>query len=165
MKTKPHPKHDGILVRDDGCIYIPAKPGHVAHWTYGYPNAKGYLCVGINRKMYKVHKLVAETFLDNPDGLPTVDHIDRDKNNNRVENLRYASFKTQADNTFRVESSVTKYGIRKCDDVCAYIRSRRKVDPIYAENQRECARAWRAKMKRLGYVKREIDGKQVYVKA
>lgn len=38
-----------------------------------------------------VHRLVALTFLPNPDNLPDVDHIDRDKRNNSVANLRWVT--------------------------------------------------------------------------
>lgn len=43
-----------------------------------------------------VHRLVAEAFIPNPEGLGTVDHINEDHNDNRVANLRWLS---QEDNT------------------------------------------------------------------
>ena len=52
----------------------------------------------IGRKKFKIARLVAQTFIPNPDNLPTVDHIDRDKSNNSVENLRWATYKEQHDN-------------------------------------------------------------------
>ena len=59
----------------------------------------GYLNVFLSkngkRKMCSVHRLVAETFLENPENLPEVNHIDEDKTNNRVENLEW---KTHRDN-------------------------------------------------------------------
>ncbi len=65
-----------------------------------YPNQRGYLRVDIksgSRRTYLVHQLVALAFIpnDNPIEKDTVDHIDGDKTNNNVENLRWLS---RADN-------------------------------------------------------------------
>ena len=43
-------------------------------------------------------KLVAEAFIPNPNNLPTVDHIDINALNNRVNNLRWANLSTQMKN-------------------------------------------------------------------
>lgn len=60
-------------------------------------DSKGYLRirVSINHKKMsmRVHREVARAFLDNPDQLPQVNHIDGDKENNRVENLEWISNK------------------------------------------------------------------------
>lgn len=47
------------------------------------------------RKFLYCHRLVALAFLSNPDNKDTVDHIDRNKQNNRVDNLRWLSHKEQ----------------------------------------------------------------------
>ena len=52
----------------------------------------------VKQRKFYVHKLMGEVFLQNPHGLPTVDHKDRDKLNNALENLAWASLNDQSDN-------------------------------------------------------------------
>ena len=58
-------------------------------------NRDGYLQAGLmnNKKKYnkKIHKLVAEAFLLNPENKKCVDHIDNNKHNNNLINLRFAT--------------------------------------------------------------------------
>ena len=54
---------------------------------------KGYLYVEIGRKKYKVHRLVAKYFISNPNNLPQINHIDCNKENNKVENLEWVTNK------------------------------------------------------------------------
>ena len=56
---------------------------------------QGYYRVSLSkngtRTNRNVHILVAQAFIPNPEDKPTVDHINRDKTDNRVENLRWAT--------------------------------------------------------------------------
>ena len=54
-------------------------------------NGKGYRRVRLQGKTFKVHRLVAEAFVPNPDNLPYVLHKDGDKENNRWDNLEWSS--------------------------------------------------------------------------
>lgn len=59
--------------------------------------ARGYkkvaLCSNGGVKWVKVHRLVAETFIPNPNGLPQVNHKDENKLNNVAENLEWCDGK------------------------------------------------------------------------
>lgn len=51
----------------------------------------GYVYVKLNGRNYYHHRILARHFIPNPDNLPCVDHIDRIKTNNSIENLRWVS--------------------------------------------------------------------------
>ena len=65
----------------------------------GRESSRGYLqvCLG-ERKQFLIHRLVATAFNPNPENKRTVDHIDGDRKNNSVENLRWANSSEQLRN-------------------------------------------------------------------
>jgi len=56
----------------------------------------GYFTVCINRKSEYVHRLVAITFVPNPNNLREVNHINSDRSDSRVENLEWVSTRDNA---------------------------------------------------------------------
>lgn len=50
---------------------------------------------GVKTNMY-VHRLVALTFLPNPDAKPTVNHKDHNRKNNSLDNLEWATYQEQS---------------------------------------------------------------------
>lgn len=87
---------------------------------------KGYMRVRVNsgKKKYTlpVHRLVAQTFIANPDNKPTVDHINGDKTDNRTSNLRWATYKEQ--NIHRPPDTIRKAmaAITNARSVCVEMR-------------------------------------------
>lgn len=58
----------------------------------------GYETVALNGTRKTVHRLIALTFLPNPDKLPIVDHINGNRTDNRVDNLRWVDRVTNRHN-------------------------------------------------------------------
>lgn len=93
-----HPIYKGIYVSKDGWVWNrrdigkkKGKPRKGSKDRYGYLQ----ICFLDNgkAKFYKVHRLVAETFLPNTNNLPQINHLNEDKTDNRIENLEWASAK------------------------------------------------------------------------
>ena len=81
------------------------KRGHILskHLHDGYYKVK--LCRDRFMTTKYVHRLVAEAFLENPDNKPTIDHIDKNRTNNSVSNLRFATRYEQSINKIAKEGN------------------------------------------------------------
>ncbi len=124
VRFRKHPSLP-VLCFSDGTVVRESKRRDCKRQTYGNLSA-GYRIVRIEGKVRLVHRLIAETFLPNPEQKPTVDHIDRDRENNSLENLRWATAKEQADNRDFVLNRHDVGEKRFCNDMATYVRERRK---------------------------------------
>lgn len=78
------------------------------------PFANGYKMVYLfsdngTRKNNYLHRLVASTWIENPLNLPVIDHIDRNKQNNNINNLRWSTYSGNRINSGKNSNNKTGY--------------------------------------------------------
>lgn len=103
-------EYDSIKVSNFGRVY----KLNQSMKSYGHLNSAGYYTTQIKRKQYLVHRLVMYAFV----GYSTlhVDHIDQDRENNHLQNLRYVT--TSENNKNRKKPSKRKH----CTTCCCLIK-------------------------------------------
>ena len=87
--TEQTKTYKGHLVSSSGKIY--GRLNSLKHMK-GNDNGKGYLVVTVDKKSEYVHRIVATCFLPNPENLPCINHIDKDRTNNSVSNLEWCTY-------------------------------------------------------------------------
>ena len=97
-------QHKGYFVNEQGEVFSNLR-GNIKKLKPVMTN-RGYGRVSISsiRKNISVHRLVAEAYLDKPDGCDIVEHLDGNKLNNHVSNLKWS---TQSENIKRAH----KHGV------------------------------------------------------
>lgn len=78
------------------------EPRILATWLGSSPYKQVQLCLNNKVQKYLVHRLVAETYLENPNNLPVVHHKDGNTFNNKVSNLEWT---TQQNNVYESYSN------------------------------------------------------------
>lgn len=73
---------------------------------------KGYYCLSLFKdgkgKVHLLHRLIAKAFIPNPNNLPEIDHINGNRKDNRIENLRWTTRKGNMNNPV-TKSRMSKY--------------------------------------------------------
>ena len=96
MEIQGYPNY---LIYQDGRIW--SKPGKGRFLKQAVTH-DGYHRVGLYRdnkgKFFSVHRLVAIHYIPNPDNKPEVDHINQDRSDNRLENLRWVTSLENSEN-------------------------------------------------------------------
>lgn len=104
----------GYTITDDGKVisYKFKKPRIMKTWFQkdGYENIK--LCKENQTYHFLIHRLVAEAFISNPDNLPEVNHKNKIRSDNRVENLEWYTRKENLYDSYSTMSQIRNF--REC---------------------------------------------------
>lgn len=138
-------------VKDWEGRYDVSSQGDVRSWFYGVKHLDvprlltpkidkyGYRVVSLHHKDLKksktVHRLVAEAFIPNPGALPHINHLDGDKQNNNVANLKWCTGRENVNHAY--ESGLISR------EKMSLSQAKRYDDPAERERQRAVAvRLW-----------------------
>lgn len=89
---KPIPSIPTAMAHPSGRVASLDKFGNLRE-RFGTENGGGYNAVQVKGKIYRMHRLIAETFCPNPNNFPIVNHIDEDKLNNCASNLEWCTYR------------------------------------------------------------------------
>ena len=94
MVIRDIPGYEGLYsITDDGQVYSIKRKIYMKQQA----DKDGYLCVNLRKdgryRRFFIHRLVALTYVENPEGKETVNHINEIKTDNRAENLEWATRK------------------------------------------------------------------------
>jgi len=88
------PNWKNYFINKEGNIIRKWKNGNTTHLKK-YKVKQGYIRYGLTHKSkskeFLLHRTLAELFIPNPNNLPHVDHINRVRDDYRLENLRWVS--------------------------------------------------------------------------
>ncbi|WP_245118893.1 AP2 domain-containing protein [Hymenobacter volaticus] len=143
----PHSVFKEYIIYDQGRVFSFRcnRFMSVSNGTDGYLVIN--LCHNKEKKQHRIHRLVADTFLPNPDGLTHVDHINRLRTDNCVGNLRWVTAQENQFNRSSSKGSTSKYlGVR-------WNKSRNKWVAQIKVN---------GKQHHLGYFTQEDDAAEAY---
>ena len=121
MEIQNYPNY---LIYNDGRVF--SKKNKI--FLKPFKTKLGYLVIDLfnekERKQFKIHRLLAIHFIPNSENNPQVDHINRIRDDNRLENLRWVTNLENCNN--RGDFSHNKIGHKN----------------IFFKNQKDCKKKW-----------------------
>lgn len=107
--------YPNYLIYKDGRVWSKKRQGCKEGYLKPQMKKTGYWFVNLynngKEKHYLIHRLIALHYIPNPENKPCIDHIDGNKLNNDINNLRWVT-QQQNTNAFRSKQSNNKSGIK-----------------------------------------------------
>lgn len=93
---KTIPVDNNYEASNDGQIREIGSKKIISQWQ----DKDGYLIATLSGKLYRVHRLIALTFISNPNNLPVINHKNFNKSDNHVANLEWVSYSENSKHSF-----------------------------------------------------------------
>jgi hypothetical protein len=127
-KIKGTSKYIGV----DGYVYSEAGNRYCR-----YVDNTGYYQTSFSenkkKRYFRIHRLLAIAFIENPDGLSSVNHIDGNKLNNDIRNLEWSSNKKNTKHAYDM-------GLYESTYKCCVVATHKKTSVVYEfRSVRACA--------------------------
>lgn len=100
MEGKQYLNTDYIIYEDGRCFSNKSNKFLIPKMSVKYPTYN--LTIKGKKKSIKVHRMVAETFIPNPENLPVVNHKDGNTYNYQVNNLEWCSYSDNSRHAFQI---------------------------------------------------------------
>lgn len=145
LREFPNPEFKKYKVSNLGKIYNDATKKYLKIYTEYEDGSR----IRIKNKYHKIDEIIATTFLGNNNDM-FLDHIDRDINNNHINNLRYIEYEDYLENTYENKWKIIKefpeYYVSNIGDVWSKFSRKILVNNLNPS----------------GYHRVLLNGKQVY---
>ena len=123
MISKEIQNYDGYRIFEDGTIESNVRNKDKSkYYVMKQQNNNGYKTIMLRSnegkaEIFRVHRLVAMAFVENPNNYPIINHIDGVKNNNHFSNLEWCTYSINNKHAFDIKLKENKKSYTKDEEI------------------------------------------------